>query len=144
MLRSCTWPHPHKRKNLVNWNWFLHSQYKARSREVRSVICFDQIKSFHSIVLVETLWLNKVIGSSGASETLSGVTQLKIGGVCLYIYVWTYDVILYFDLHVFFVLALLSTLSQISLNRFFSFIDHYPYNPRNWIVYRFEFFYGCS
>ncbi len=28
--------------------------------------------------------------ASGASETLSGVTQLKIGDVCLFIYVWTY------------------------------------------------------
>jgi len=24
------------------------------------------------------------------------------------------------------------------------FIDQYPYHPRNWIVYRFELFYGCS
>ncbi len=36
-----------------------------------------------------------------ASETLTGVTQLKIGDVCLFIYGRTYDVILYFDLLVF-------------------------------------------
>ncbi len=32
---------------------------------------------------------------SGASETLSGVTQLKIGDVSLFIYVWTYKIMLF-------------------------------------------------
>ncbi len=34
-----------------------------------------------------------------ASETLSGVTQLKIGDICLFIYVWTY--VCHFDPRVF-------------------------------------------
>ncbi len=38
--------------------------------------------------------------ASEASETLSGVTQLKIGDVC-YIYVGTYVCHLYFDLCMF-------------------------------------------
>ncbi len=37
-----------------------------------------------------------------------------------------------------------STRSQTSLNRILWFIDQYPYHTRNWIVYRFEFFCGCS
>ncbi len=46
-------------------------------------------------------WLDKY-NNWRASETLSGVTQLKIGDVCLFIYMFgrTY-VILYFDLLVF-------------------------------------------
>ncbi len=48
-------------------------------------------------------------------------------------------VILYFDPRV-----LWSTPSQIALNRILGFIDQYPYHPRNSIVYRFEFFCGCS
>ncbi len=50
-----------------------------------------------------------------------------------------YKAFLYFDLRVF-VLVRLSTPSQIALNRILWFIDQYPYHPRNWIVYRFEFF----
>ncbi len=49
-------------------------------------------------------------------------------------------VILYFDPRVF-MLVMWSTPSQIALNWS---IDQYPYHPRNWIVYRFEFFCGCS
>ncbi len=79
-----------------------------------------------------------------ASETLTGVTQLKIGDVCLFVYMFgrTY-VILYFDPRIF-VLVMWSTPSQITLNRVLWFIDQYPYHPRNWIVYCFEFFCGCS
>ncbi len=52
-----------------------------------------------------------------ASETLTGVTQLKIGDVCLFVYMFgrTY-VILYFDPRIF-VLVMWSTPSQIALNR---------------------------
>ncbi len=39
--------------------------------------------------------------ASEASQTLSGVTQLRIGDICLFIYVWTWHVILYLDPHVF-------------------------------------------
>ncbi len=49
---------------------------------------------------------------------------------------------LYFDPRVF-VLVQLSTPSQIALNRILWFIDQYLYHPRNWIVYRFEFFWGA-
>ena len=58
----------------------------------------------HNIVNIAT---NKYVGR--ASETLSGVTQLKIGDISLFIYVCrcTY-VILYFDPHIF-VLAPWST-----------------------------------
>ncbi len=63
---------------------------------------------------------------------LTGVTQSKIGDVCLFRYNKygrTY-VILYFDPHVF-VLVMWSTPSQIALNRILLFIDQYPYHPRN-------------
>ncbi len=66
--------------------------------------------------------------------------------VCLlYNYnVWTY--ICHFVLWPsrIFVLARCLTPSQTSLNRIFWFSDHYPHHPRNWTVYRFEFFCGCS
>ncbi len=69
--------------------------------------------------------------ASVASETLTGVTQSKIGVVCLFRYMYgrTYF-ILYFDPRVF-VLVRLSTPSQIALNRILLFIDQYPYHPRN-------------
>ncbi len=69
--------------------------------------------------------------ASTASETLTGVTQLKIGDVCLFVYMYgcTY-VILYFDPRVF-VLVMWSIPSQIALNRILWFIDQYPYHPRN-------------
>ncbi len=69
--------------------------------------------------------------ASVASETLTGVTQLKIGDVCLFVYMFgrTY-VILYFDPRVL-VLVMWSTPSQIALNRILWFIDQYPYHPRN-------------
>ncbi len=59
--------------------------------------------------------------ASVASETLTGVTQSKIGDVYLFIYLFVYMygrmyVILYFDPRVF-VLVRLSTPSQIALNR---------------------------
>ncbi len=54
-----------------------------------------------------------------ASETLTGVTQLKIGDVCLFIYMFgRMYVILYFDPRIF-VLVRWSTPSQSSLNRIF-------------------------
>ncbi len=65
-----------------------------------------------------------------ASETLSGVTQLKIGDICLYICLDVRMSFLYFDPHVF-VLVRWLTLSQTSLNRILWCIDHYPYHPRN-------------
>ncbi len=73
--------------------------------------------------------------ASVASETLTGVTQLKIGDVCLFIYLFVYMfgrtyVILYFDPRVF-VLVMWSTPYQIALNRILWFIDQYPYHPRN-------------
>ncbi len=52
--------------------------------------------------------------------------------------------ILYFDPRVFVLVYMWSTPSQIALNRILLFIDQYPYHPKNWIVYRFEFFWGCS
>ncbi len=56
-----------------------------------------------------------------ASETLTGVTQLKIGDVYLYTFGRTY-VILYFDPRVF-DLVMWSTPSQIALNRILWFIN---------------------
>ncbi len=51
------------------------------------------------------------------SETLSGVTQLKIGDICLFVYMYgRMYVILYFDPRVF-VLVRLSTPSQIALKQ---------------------------
>ncbi len=73
--------------------------------------------------------------ASVASETLTGLTQSKIGDVYLLIYLFVYMfgrtyVILYFDPRVF-VLVRWSTQSQIALNRILWFIDQYPYHPRN-------------
>ncbi len=73
--------------------------------------------------------------ASVASETLTGVTQSKIGDVYLFIYLFVYMfgrmyVILYYDPRVF-VLVMWSTPSQIELNRILWFIDQYPYHPRN-------------
>ncbi len=59
------------------------------------------------------------MASEQASETLTGVAQLKIGDVCLFVYIYmlghTY-VILYFDPRTF-ALAQCSTPSRTSLNR---------------------------
>ncbi len=68
--------------------------------------------------------------ASVASETLTGVTQLKIGDVCLFIYM---DVRMSFctlTLRIF-VLARCSTPSQTSLNGILRFSDHYLYHPKN-------------
>ncbi len=54
--------------------------------------------------------------ASVASETLTGVTQLKIGDVCLFICLDVRKAFLYFDPRVF-VLVRWSTPSQTSLNR---------------------------
>ncbi len=65
---------------------------------------------------------------SEASETLSGVTQLKIGDICLCL-----DVrmsFLYFDPGIFVLIRWLAP-SQTSLNRILRFIDHYQNHPRN-------------
>ncbi len=77
--------------------------------------------------------------ASVASETLTGVTQSKVGDVCLfiYLYIWTYVC------HRVFVLVMWSTPFQIALNRILWFIDQYPYHPRNWIVYRLNSFAGA-
>ncbi len=81
--------------------------------------------------------------ASVASETLTGVTQSKIGDVCLFIYLF-----IYIDVRMSFctltlALVMWSTPSQIALNRILWFIDQYPYHPRNWIVYRLNFFAGA-
>ncbi len=73
--------------------------------------------------------------ASVASETLTGVTQSKIGDVYLFIYLFVYMygrmyVILYFDPRGF-VLVMWSTPSQIALNRILWLYDQYPYHPRN-------------
>ncbi len=69
--------------------------------------------------------------ASVASETLTGVSQSKIGDVCLFRYMnGRMYVILYFDPPVF-VLVMWSTPSQIAPNRILWFIDQYPYHPRN-------------
>ncbi len=76
-------------------------------------------------------------------DTYRGKNE-KIGDVYLFVYMFgRMYVILYFDPRVF-VLVICSTPSQIALNRILWFIDQYPYHPRNGIVYRFEFFCGCS
>ncbi len=98
--------------------------------------------SLKSIICVLLLAVCHYWRASVASETLTGVTQLKIGDVCLYMFGRTY-VILYFDPRVF-VFVMWSSPSQIALNRILWFIDQFPYHPRNWIVYRFELFCGCS
>ncbi len=70
------------------------------------------------------------ITSWRASETLTGVTQLKIGDVCLSVYMDVRKAFLYFDPRIF-VLVMWSTPSQIALNRILWFIDQCPYHPRN-------------
>ncbi len=82
--------------------------------------------------------------ASEASETLTGVTQLKIGDVCLF--VLCLDVRMSFCTLTlsYFQLARCLTPSQTSLNSILWYIDHYPYLPRNCIVYHFEFFCRCS
>ncbi len=82
-----------------------------------------------------------ITGLSLASETLSGVTQLKIGDIRLYVETYVCHFLLWPSRT--FVLAPCSTPSQTSLNRILWFSDHYPYHSRNWIVYRFEFFCGA-
>ncbi len=67
--------------------------------------------------------------ASEASETLSGVTQLKIGDIFLYICLDVRKAFLYFDPRIF-VLVWWSTPSQTSLNRILWFINQYPYHPR--------------
>ncbi len=72
--------------------------------------------------------------ASVASETLTGVTQSKIGDVCLFIYLYIcLDVCMSFctlTLRIF-VFAPRSTPSQSSLNRILGSSDHYPYRLRN-------------
>ncbi len=92
------------------------------------------IKFLHLMIVKGQRFKKILVGNwraSVASETLTGVTQSKIGDVCLFIYIYgrTY-VILYFDPRVF-VLVMWSTPSQIALNRILWFIDQYPYHPRN-------------
>ncbi len=62
---------------------------------------------------------------------------------CLFIYIYVCMSFCTLTLRIF-VFAPRSTPSQTSLNRILRFSDHYPYHLRNWIVYRFEFFCGCS
>ncbi len=83
------------------------------------------------------VWCEKKVASLDccynwrASETLTGVTQSKIGDVCLFVYMYgRMYVILYFDPRIF-VLVMWSTPSQIALNRILWFNDQYPYHPRN-------------
>ncbi len=68
--------------------------------------------------------------ASVASETLTGVTQLKIGDICVFICM---DVRMSFctlTLRIF-VFARRSTPSQTSLNRILRFSDHYLYHLKN-------------
>ncbi len=71
-----------------------------------------------------------------ASETLSAVTELKIGDICLFIYACVdirMYVILYFDRHVF-MFALWSTLSHTPpLNGIFSFSDPVSFKGTNYL-----------
>ncbi len=75
-------------------------------------------------------------------DTYRGNTIENRGCLLVYIYVWTY--VCHFVLWPsrIFVLAQCSIPSPTSLNSIPWFIDHYTYHPRNWIVYRFEFFCG--
>ncbi len=86
---------------------------------------------FHPRYLHNDIWR--------ASETLTGVTQLKIGDVCTFIY--SLDVRMSFCTLTFsyFCVSSLFDPSQTSLNGILRFSDHYPYHPKNWIVYRSEF-----
>ncbi len=60
-----------------------------------------------------------------ASETLTGVTQSKIGDVYLFVYMYgRMYVTLYFDPRIF-VLVMWSTASQVALNRILWYIDQY-------------------
>ncbi len=77
---------------------------------------FLLLNKFGGVEVLQYYWRASV-----ASETLTGVTQSKIGDVCLFIYLFVYMygrmyVILYFDPRVF-VLVMWSTPSQIALNR---------------------------
>ena len=73
-----------------------------------------------------------------ASETLYSGVKLRIGDICLYIYVDACISFLLWSSRIF-VLAHCSTPSQTSLNGIFWFIDHYS---RNWIVYLLNSFAG--
>ncbi len=77
-------------------------------------------------------------------DTLRGNTIENRGCLFVYIYDWMY--VCHFVLWPsrIFVFAPCSTPSLTSLNRILWFSDHYLYHPRNWIVYRFEFFCECS
>ena len=77
-----------------------------------------------------------------ASKTLSGVTQLKIGDICLHVWKYVCHFVLWPSRILVFAPCL--TQSQTSLSRTLRFSDHYPCHPWNWIVYRFEFFCGCN
>ncbi len=69
--------------------------------------------------------------ASVVSETLTGVTQLKIGDVCLFRYMFgRMYVILYFDPPYFCVRSAFDPVPT-SLNRILWFSDHYPYHLRN-------------
>ncbi len=73
---------------------------------------------------------NLLARASVASETLTGVTQLKIGDVCLSVCMDVRMSFFTLTLRIF-VFAPRSTPSQISLNRILQFSDHYPYHLRN-------------
>ncbi len=67
-----------------------------------------------------------------AIETFSGVTQLKIGDICLFICMCGHTyVILYFDPRVFLCSLRVQPRPQASLNRILWFSNHYPYHLRN-------------
>ncbi len=70
--------------------------------------------------------------ASVASETLTGVTQSKIGDVCLFIYLYIcMDVrkaFLYFDPRVFVVSSVVDPVPNFTKQNFL-FIDQYPYHP---------------
>ncbi len=97
---------------------------------------FAKLKNWTLFSVASVLEVNKNSIVFRLARHLCSSTPLVI-----YIYGRTY-VILYFDPRVF-VLVMWSTPSQIALNRILWFIDQYPCHPRNWIVYRLNFFAGA-
>ncbi len=93
---------------------------------------FDPV-SFRSNQLLEhSILINW--RASEASETLSGVTQLKIGDICLFIYMCVEVCMSFCTLTLVFLCLLRGLpLPILPLNGIFSFSD--PYHSRNSIIY---------
>ncbi len=79
------------------------------------------------------------------SETLSGVTQLKIRDICLYIICLEECMsFLYFDSGIFCISLVVDSIPNFTKKKILWFTDHYPYHPRIELFTVFEFSCGCT